>query len=96
MADRYYYSGVRRSCPVFQTDITELTYFTSRVANRDKKCDEFQEAEGDSGMHNSTVMSGESDRQPGCIRGRIKKNREMTLPVRLIANPLSRACMTYL
>ncbi|MBW0660179.1 RHS repeat protein, partial [Escherichia coli] len=28
--------------------------------------------------------------------GRIKKNREMTLPVRLIANPLSRACMTYL
>ena len=47
-------------------------------------------------MHNSTVISGESDRQPGCIRGRIKKNREMTLPVRLIANPLSRACMTYL
>ncbi|HAJ7282010.1 TPA: hypothetical protein HNO49_22690 [Escherichia coli] len=35
-------------------------------------------------------LSGESDRQPGCIRGRIKKNREMTLPVRLIANPLSR------
>ncbi|EED0374508.1 hypothetical protein ACSFFL_004981 [Escherichia coli] len=32
-------------------------------------------------------LSGESDRQPGCIRGRIKKNREMTLPVRLIANP---------
>ncbi len=24
-------------------------------------------------------LSGESDRQPGCIRGRIKKNREMTV-----------------
>ena len=34
MADRYYYSGVRRSCPVFQTDITELTYFTSRVSQQ--------------------------------------------------------------
>lgn len=41
-------------------------------------------------------LSGESDRQPGSIHGRIKKNREMTLPVRLIANPLSRVCMTYL